>query len=84
MAHSKDTHRADEKGGEAVRQLPLWFGNTTAGPPERNPALGSVCARLGRKDFKRKTCRTAPPPTPLLLSGLHGGSLKTIPAVTTS
>lgn len=73
LAHNEDTHThihtgTDKKGGEAVRQLPLWFGNTTAGPPERNPALGSVCARSGRKDFKRKTCRTAPLPAPLLPS----------------
>lgn len=68
LAHKEETDKTDKKRGEAVRQLAAWLGNTPAGPPERSPALGNVCAPVGKEDFKHKACATSTPlQLPLLL-----------------
>ncbi|CAB1451757.1 unnamed protein product [Pleuronectes platessa] len=50
-AHKEEIDETDKRGGEAVRQLPAWLGNTPAGPPARSPAWGDVCAPVGKADW---------------------------------
>lgn len=66
--HKEQIDKPDKRGGEAVRQLPAWLGNTPAGPPVRSPAWGNVCPPVGKEDFKHKVCATSTPlQLPLLL-----------------
>lgn len=59
LAHKEETDKTDKHGEKAVRQLPAWLGNTPAGPPERSPEWGNVCAPVGEEDFKRRACTTS-------------------------